>query len=123
MKNLKNLKFLSAALIASSLFIGCSKDDPQPIEEEEVITTMTITLEPVGGGAAVTLETRDPDGDGPLPVQIQTGNLASGVTYNGSIVLLNETEDPVEDITIEFLSEHYRLTKRSLLKVRSLDLK
>lgn len=107
MKNLKNLKFLSAALIASSLFIGCSKDDdPQPIEEEEVITTMTITLEPVEGGAAVTLETRDPDADGPLPVQIQTGNLASGVTYNGSIVLLNETEDPAEDVTIEVEMEN-----------------
>ena len=107
MKNLKNFKFLTAALIASSLFIGCSKDDdPQPVVEEEVITTMTITLQPEDGGTAVILETRDPDGDGPVDPVIQTGNLAAGVTYNGSIVLLNETEDPVEDITIEVETEN-----------------
>jgi hypothetical protein len=107
MKNLKNLKFLSAALIASSLFIGCSKDDdPQPVVEEEVITTMTITLQPEDGGTAVILETRDPDGDGPDDPVIQTGNLAAGVTYNGSIVLLNETEDPAEDITEEVEEEN-----------------
>jgi hypothetical protein len=106
MKNMKNLKFLSAALIASSLFIGCSKDDdPQPVDEEELITTLTVTLEPVGSGDTVTLEFKDMDGDGPDSSDITTGNLVSGVTYSGSIVLLNETEEEPENITEEVEAE------------------
>ena len=107
MKNLKNLKFLSAALIASSLFIGCSKDDdPQPVNEEEVITTMIVTLQPEGGGTDVILEYSDLDGNGSDEPEIQNGNLAAGVTYNGSIVLLNETEEEAEDITEEVEEEN-----------------
>ena len=47
---MKNMKFLTAALFVSSLFIGCSKDDaPAPVNEEEVITTLTVTLVPNDG--------------------------------------------------------------------------
>jgi hypothetical protein len=103
---MKNIKFLTLALIVSTLFIGCSKDDdPQPVNEEEVITTLTVTLKPAGGGAEVILQSRDLDGDGPNEPDITTGNLAAGITYNGKIVLLNETEDPAEDITEEVEAE------------------
>ena len=103
---MKNLKFLTAALFVSSLFIGCSKDDaPEPVNEEEVITTLTVKLVPNDGGTAITLQTRDLDGDGPNEPVITTGDLATGVTYSGSIVLLNETVDPAEDITEEVEEE------------------
>ena len=103
---MKNIKFLTLALIVSTLFIGCSKDDdPQPVNEEEVITTLTVTLKPAGGGAEVILQSRDLDGDGPDEPVITTGNLAAGITYNGKIVLLNETENPAEDITEEVEEE------------------
>ena len=103
---MRNLKFLTAALIASSLFIGCSKDDdPQPVNEEEMITTMTVTLQPEGGGTDVILEFRDLDGDGPDEPEITNGNLTAGVTYSGSIVLLNEAEEPAENITEEVEEE------------------
>ncbi|MDB4180898.1 type 1 periplasmic binding fold superfamily protein [Flavobacteriaceae bacterium] len=106
---MKKIKFLTLALIISTLFIGCSKDDdqqPQPVNEEEVITTLTVTLVPEGGGATVILQTRDLDGDGPNEPVITTGNLAAGVSYSGSIVLLNETVDPAEDITEEVEEEN-----------------
>ena len=103
---MKNLKFLTAALFVSSLFIGCSKDDaPEPVNEEEVITTLTVKLVPNDGGTEIILQTRDLDGDGPNEPVITTGDLATGVTYSGSIVLLNETEDPAEDITEEVEEE------------------
>ena len=103
---MKNLKFLTVALFVSSLFIGCSKDDaPQPVNEEEVITTLTVTLEPEDGGTAITLQLRDLDGDGPNAPVITNGDLAAGVTYSGSIVLLNETVDPAENITDEVEEE------------------
>ncbi len=99
--------FLSIALV-SALFVSCSDDDdtPDPVNEEEVITTMTITLSPQGGGTDITLQTRDLDGDGPnAPVVTVSGDLAPNTTYNGSVVFLNETETPAEDITLEVEEE------------------
>lgn len=103
---MKNVKFLVTAIFATLLFVSCSDDDPKPVNEEEVITTMTVTLVPNGGGTAITLETRDLDGDGPnAPVVTVSGNFAIGTTYNGSIVLLNETVNPPENITEEVEDE------------------
>jgi hypothetical protein len=106
---MRNLKFLSTAIFATLLFAACSSDDdntPEPVNEEEVITTMIVRLQPDGGGTTVILETRDLDGDGPTaPVVTVSGSLAAGVTYNGSITLTNETEDPAEDITAEVEEE------------------
>ncbi len=65
---MKTMKFLSTAIFASALIFSCSSDDdstPEPVLEEEVITTMTITLQPADGGADVVLQTQDLDGDGP----------------------------------------------------------
>ncbi len=102
MKNLKNIYILP---LLALFFMACSNDDdtPVPVIEEEVITTMTATLVPNGGGTTITLQTRDLDGkDGPnAPVLDISGNLAANTTYTGSIEILNETESPAEDITEE----------------------
>ena len=102
------MKFLSTAIFASALIFSCSSDDdstPEPVLEEEVITTMTITLT-ADGQADVILQTQDLDGDGPnLPVVTVSGDLSENTMYSGSIVLLNETEDPAENITEEIEEE------------------
>jgi hypothetical protein len=106
---MKNVKFLATAIFATVLFVSCSNDDdtPEPVNEEEVITTLTVTLSPNGGGTAITLQTRDLDGDGPnAPVVNVSGSLATGVTYSGTIVLLNETVNPPEIITEEVEEEN-----------------
>jgi hypothetical protein len=101
MKIIKNLSILCIAVLSIT---ACSNDDdtPAPIVEEEVITTMTVTLTPAVGDE-ITLEKKDLDGDdGPNPPVINvSGNLAANTTYSGSIELLNETESPAEDITEE----------------------
>ena len=105
---MKILKPFSILALLSLFFIACSDDDdtPEPVNEEEVITTMTITLTPQGGGTNITLQTRDLDGDGPdAPVVTVSDDLAAGTTYDGSIELLNETETPPEDITEEVEEE------------------
>ncbi len=97
-------KWLPFLALGALIFTSCSNDDdnPDPVHEEEVITTLIITLTPDGGGAGVILESQDLDGDGPDEPEITiTGNIASNTTYNGSVELLNETEDPAEDITVE----------------------
>ena len=105
---MKTMKFLSTAIFASALIFSCSSDDdstPEPVLEEEVITTMTITLT-ADGQADVILQTQDLDGDGPdLPVVTVSGDLSENTMYSGSIVLWNETEDPAENITEEIEEE------------------
>ncbi len=100
-----NIKKISTLALIGLFFIACSNDDDKPdlLNEEEVITTMTVTLTPASGGDAIILESRDIDGpNGPKePVRTVSGNLQANTSYNGSIVLLNETESPAEDITEE----------------------
>lgn len=106
---MKKMKFLATAIFATLLFVSCSSDDdttPEPVNEEEVITTLTVTLAPNFGGTPITMQMRDLDGDGPnAPVITVSGNLATGVTYNGTLVLLNETVSPPENITEEVEEE------------------
>jgi len=105
---MKYFKILSLICLSFSLLTACSGDDtPDPVNEEEVITTMTVTLTPDGGGGtAITLKSQDLDGDGPnAPIVTVSEDLLTGVTYNGVIVLLNETENPAVDITVEVKAE------------------
>lgn len=105
---MKTLKKISVLLLSSIVFVSCSNDDdnPVPVNEEEVITTLTATLTPSGGGAAITLQTRDLDGDGPnAPIITVSSSLAASTIYNGSLILLNETESPAESINVEIEEE------------------
>ncbi len=85
------------------MFTSCT-DDSDPVNEEEVITTMTVTLTPDTGGTDVVLQTRDLDGEGGEdPTVTVSGPLTSGVSYSGSIVILNEIDN--ENITEEIEEE------------------
>ena len=105
---MKNLKISLLALVAMVSFSSCSSDDdaPVPVNEEEVITTVTATFTPQGGGTAVILTSRDLDGDGPdAPVLSVSGDFTTGTMYNGNITFLNELVNPAEDITEEVQEE------------------
>ncbi|WP_425236767.1 type 1 periplasmic binding fold superfamily protein [Ulvibacterium sp.] len=105
---MKTIKFLSALALTSFLLTSCSDDDdaPEPVNEEETITTMTITMVPQGGGTTVTLVSRDLDGDGPdAPDITVSGSLAENTVYDGGVALLNETETPAEDVNEEIEGE------------------
>ena len=104
------MKIFKYALLAIPfLYFSCSDDDdaPEPINEEEVITTMTVTLvNHQNGNDVVTMQTQDLDGDGPnAPVITVSGPLTAGTSYSGSIVWLNEMEDPAENVTEEIVEE------------------
>jgi|TARA_B100000768_G_C11199900_1_gene341282 hypothetical protein len=101
-------KFIPILLILLISVTSCSKDDDnvviEAVNEEEVITTMEVTL--TYGTSVITLKTQDLDGDGPnTPVVTVSGNLAAGTTYSGAIKVLNELESPAEDITEEVEEE------------------
>ncbi|MFD2828139.1 type 1 periplasmic binding fold superfamily protein [Leeuwenhoekiella polynyae] len=105
---MKATKLFAMALVAVIGLNSCSSDDdntPEEINEEEVITTITVTLVPQTG-ETVTLESRDLDGDGPdEPVITVSGSLQAGMLYNGSVLLENETETPAEVINEEIQEE------------------
>ena len=99
---------LAALLLAAPLvFSSCKKDkeDPQPDEENEQITTVSYVLTPASGGASVSANWRDTDGTGGNAPTIETLSLKPNTTYTGTIVLLDETKNPVAMISDEVASE------------------
>lgn len=107
-----NKIFMKRSLLALALFgglffaTGCDNDDDDELpNEEEVITSVSWTLTPVGGGDDVTLTFNDLDGEGGDDPIIPGNTLMANTTYNGSFVLLNETETPAENVTEEIEDE------------------
>jgi hypothetical protein len=107
MKTMKTTKLLTMFVLGGVLLSSCSDDDENPdaINEEETITTIIVTLSG-GMNGDIILRSQDLDGDGPnAPVITVSNDLEGNTTYTGSIQFLNETEDPVEDITEEVQDE------------------
>lgn len=105
MKKLKTV--ITTVLLLALVLSSCKKkkDDPIIPNEEEVITSLNYTLSPNGGETPVVLSFQDLDGDGGNAPIITGGTLDSNKTYTGSLVLLNEQENPAGDITAEILEE------------------
>ena len=105
-KTLKTIKNLGFVFFVASVFTACSDDDPEVVNQEELITTLTATLTPSGGGTDIVLKSVDLDGDGPdAPVISVSANLIANTTYTGELKVENETESPAENITLEVLEE------------------
>ena len=90
-------------LMAVLLFSQCNTEDPEPENEEELITTLEMTFSPVGGGNDVVFSVYDEDGDGPIEPVYTNGTLAANTDYNVAIEVRNDVEN--EDITAEIIEE------------------
>ncbi len=104
---LKTMKTSAFYALLTLAMLGCSDDDttPEIINEDELITTVILTLTPDSGDQVV-LTTIDLDGDGPdEPVTTVVGSFLENTQYQGAVQFLNETEDPAEDITQEVIEE------------------
>ncbi len=99
------IRAIVALLSLGMIILSCSNDDdPDPVDEEEVITTMNITL--TSGTSIITLQSIDLDADGPNPPEVSiSGNLIANTVYAGTVQLLNETETPADNITLEVAEE------------------
>jgi hypothetical protein len=103
MKSIKHVLVLASIIILAA---SCSDDDPIAVNEEELITTVKVTLTSQEDGTEIILNSVDLDGDGPdAPVVTVSGDLAANTIYTGATEVLNETEDPAEEITEEVLEE------------------
>ena len=106
----RSFRTMTPLFAAAFLLTACDDDPATPPEdnEQELITQVTVTLTPVGGGAALTSSITDPDGLGAQPPQAATATLAlaAGVTYNGTVEFLDASDpNDVEDITEEVEEE------------------
>ncbi len=74
---MKTYKYAFVLLLTTLLFSSCSSDDnPDPVNEEEIITTVRLTLTPQQPSDVVIFESQDLDGDGPdEPVITITGTI------------------------------------------------
>lgn len=114
-KATKNFSMLAIALMVI-FSVGCKKDDDTPTpspdggghsHEEELITTLILSfVDTAGVQPSVQYAFRDPDGDGGnAPTQHDTIRLVANTYYNATVQLLNESESPAEDITLEVQNE------------------
>ncbi len=93
-----------AALYFSVFLNGCKEDNPAPINEEELITTLRLTFTPTAGAAAI-LQWQDLDGSGGNFPVITTDTLSANVAYAVTVEILNESVIPVDTITTEIQEE------------------
>ena len=109
MKWLCVLKRFAIVLVAALLGFSCGDgNNPTGSDgpgEEELITTLKLTLTETVSSTSVTVQFQDLDGPGGVDGSVDTLTVTAGSTYSGVIQVLNEAETPAEDITSEVREE------------------
>ncbi len=97
------LVFLTGIII---FIFACGGDEEPTLEnEEEVITTMRLSFIPKDGGNPIVFAYEDLDGPLGIPATIVNPPLNTNTLYTVSIELLNETVEPVSNISLEVEEE------------------
>ena len=95
----------SVLLLASIIFVGCKKDPVTPQNEEELITTMILSLQKQGSSTVQNFTFNDPDGIGGISATIDSIIIEKAAIYSAKITLLNSQSTPVDSISNEVLEE------------------
>lgn len=95
---------------ATVLLLGaCQAEEPVKEDIPELITRVTLTFTPAGGGTPVTTTASDPDGEGVENIKVDgTISLVVGTSYTLTLSLINELAEetsPEYDITEEVEEE------------------
>jgi hypothetical protein len=99
-----NLHFVVVLLVLVSI-VGCKKDPVDP-NESELITTVRVKLIEKVSGVQSMFEFKDLDGvGGAAPSKFDEIMLTKGKVYDCTLQLLNESENPADDITLEVFAE------------------
>lgn len=92
------------------LFTQCkdSGDEVKADDENELITSVTLTFTEVGTGTVTTFSYKDPDGDGGnAPTKFDTISLKANTSYTLTPAFLDESKTPVDDITKEIQEKSF----------------
>lgn len=98
---------LTAGAVVAFIFLSsCNSDDPKPVEQPELITTVTITFQKIGVvEEPVSYTWKDLDGSGSGSPVVDNIVLDANSEYEFTLTLLDESGNPAEDITAEIKSE------------------
>lgn len=124
----EKMLFVLICISIGILSNACTKDKMEA-NDEEVITTMKLTLTPAnaGSGTPLVFQFDDPDGPGGMSPSIDQITLQPNTSYNVIVQLLNKTTTPAEDITKEVKEEadahrfYYTPSAGSNITVSNLD--
>lgn len=102
-------QIILASIAFATLILGataCKKIDTPDVQEQELITKAKLTFTGAGGSQTFRYHVQNGFGSGtPGTIAIDTIKLAPNTSYAVSVQILNESENPVEDITAEILAE------------------
>lgn len=91
-----------------TLLAGCNDkaDEPQPADENELITTVNLKFTEQGTTTTQTFSWQDKDGDGgQAPTKFDKITLKPNATYDLTVELLDESKTPTESISDEVAEE------------------
>lgn len=99
----------AVVLLIISLMTACEAEEPTREDSPEMITTITVTFSPVGGGEPIVGTAVDPDADGLRNIETDGPIvLARGTTYIMTLGMYNdlvESDEEEYDITAEVEEE------------------
>jgi hypothetical protein len=107
----KSIRLASYLLLSVLLLSSCHRDkddvpSPKNPNENELITTLKLVCVETGNSSNVVEATfRDIDGEGGMAPTIDTIRLIADKNYNVEIFLLDETKNPVANISDEIQQE------------------
>ena len=105
-KQTLKISSIFAAIMLVVISMSCGSDDPEPVNEEEVITTLNVTFTNTQDASdVVTASFQDLDGEGGNNGTTTNPTLSANTTYTVTVEFLNESETPAEDITEEVAEE------------------
>jgi hypothetical protein len=100
------MKFLNAFILLACLLMMNACDPEEEAEnEEELITTIVLTLTPVAGGNPIVMSYKDLDGPGAVAPTVVAGVLDGNKEYSAKLQFKNESVTPAVDITQEIIAE------------------
>ena len=99
-----NKILISATIFSLIFFISSCKDDVNPINEEEVINEVTLTMKDETNNTYI-FSYKDSDGSGPADAVVTADNLPANKLLTGAITLTNTLAQPADNITNEVLEE------------------
>jgi hypothetical protein len=101
-----NIFLCSVIFMFTIASIGCKKDPVASPNDGELITTLRITLTEKISQIQSVFEFQDLDGEGgQAPSRFDQIVLDKGSEYTCNLELLNESADPIDNITAEILEE------------------
>jgi hypothetical protein len=97
------MRHITPLLVALAASACADTENPQEINDNELITTVVLYFAPQTGGDILEFGWADPENDG--SPEIDDIILSDSEDYDVTVSFLNELEDPAEDITDEVEAE------------------